>query len=545
MIGVLADPEYEAVIREFFELFKTPWEFYQRDRQYKVLLCDRPGVHDQTAKVVFIFVSQHVQLDVSNKVDVPCHNGSRYLLRKDLRIPIYGKCTTFPGRENSILIDAESQEPAGYVENSCDRVLVRVGYDLFHEIQTLLTVGQPVSNAAIPTLDLHIALLRDLVSTNVPLVELLPVPRGYQFMACLTHDIDHPLLRKHRFDHTMFGFLYRAVIRSLLNVFRGRVSLRQMLTNWTAALKLPFVHLGLAKDFWQVFDRYPKLEGGLPSSFFVIPFKGDSGCGDESAAPKHRASAYEARDIEAQIRTLMCAGCEIGLHGIDAWRDSTKGRKELEEIRRITGVHNIGVRTHWLYADESSPLALERAGADYDSTVGYNETVGYRAGTTQAYKPLNTSKLLELPLHIMDTALFFPSNLNLSDAAATRIVDAIIDNAVRFGGVVTINWHDRSIAPERLWGEFYLRMIHKLKNKGAWFATASDAVSWFRMRRSVIVEGLDEESSALLVGDVFKLKAEIPELCVCVHGPQKQRQTEYLLNLNEPTECGTANGGSR
>ena len=68
-----------------------------------------------------------------------------------------------------------------------------------------------------PTLDLHIAVLRDLiVASGAPLVEIPPVPEGYRFIACLTHDVDHPSIRQHRFDHTMFGFLYRAVVHSLV-----------------------------------------------------------------------------------------------------------------------------------------------------------------------------------------------------------------------------------------------------------------------------------------------------------------------------------------
>ncbi len=108
---------------------------------------------------------------------------------------------------------------------------------------------------------------------------------------------------------------------------------------------------------------------------------------------------------------------------------------------------------HWLYYDQQSPSALETAGAAYDSTIGYNETVGYRAGTTQVYKPLDVSRLLELPLHVMDTALFYPSYLGLSPQEARALLGRMVDNAVHFGGCLTINWHDRSLAPERLWGE--------------------------------------------------------------------------------------------
>ena len=39
MIGVIANSSDECVVREFFELFKTPWEFYRADRRYDVVLC--------------------------------------------------------------------------------------------------------------------------------------------------------------------------------------------------------------------------------------------------------------------------------------------------------------------------------------------------------------------------------------------------------------------------------------------------------------------------------------------------------------------------
>ena len=163
-----------------------------------------------------------------------------------------------------------------------------------------------------------------------------------------------------------------------------------------AALSLPLVYLGLAKDFWGDFgERYLELEKGIRSTFFVIPFQNMPGKRQDGSAPKFRAAQYGAEDIAGTIRKLTSAGCEVGLHGIDAWCDSSRGRSELAEIRRLTGVSEIGVRMHWLYHGEQSPALLEQAEAAYDSSVGYNETVGYRAGTTQAYKPLAATHMLD------------------------------------------------------------------------------------------------------------------------------------------------------
>ena len=267
--------------------------------------------------------------------------------------------------------------------------------------------GQPAANAGSATLDLHIALLRDLITkSGIPVVEIPPVPEGHSFIICLTHDIDHPVLRNHCCDHTMVGFLYRATIGTIINVFRGRKSLRDLRTNWTAALKLPFIYLGMAKDFWRGFDRYVEMEAGLASTYFVIPTRNYPGRPFAGNGVSRRAARYDVTDVRPQLQKVISSGCEVGLHGIDTWVDSTKGREERDRVTQTLGTTVTGVRMHWLFFDEKSPAALEQAGFSYDSTVGYNETVGYRAGTAQVYRPLGATNLFELPLHIMDTALF-------------------------------------------------------------------------------------------------------------------------------------------
>jgi peptidoglycan/xylan/chitin deacetylase (PgdA/CDA1 family) len=232
-----------------------------------------------------------------------------------------------------------------------------------------------------------------------------------------------------------------------------------------------------------------------------------------------RAAGYGAQDIADTIRKLVKAGCEVGLHGIDAWLDSSKGRDELEEIRRLTGVSEVGVRMHWLYHDQQSPVALERAGASYDSTIGYNDTVGYRAGTVQAYKPLQTKHLLELPLHVMDTALFYPSYLELTLQEAITLLGLMVDNSVQFGGSLTINWHDRSIAPERLWDAPYRDLLQDLRNRGAWFATAGEAISWFRKRRSAAFE-FDCAEPGVVRAKVSGDGGSLPGLRLRIHKPR-------------------------
>src|SRR5215470_1234198 len=358
MIGVVSDLAEHDVVREFFELFKTPWEFYRAGEKYDVLLCTGKCEAVGSAKLVVLYAGREIGFDEDFNIQTsPRSKKSCNLSYKHSLIPIYGDAVRFSGKRGGLLMDVASHECVAYLQVSRDITVARIGYDLFEEVRTLLTTGQRASRAGIPTLELHIMLLRDLITgCELPLIEVPPVPDGYTFISCLTHDVDNPSIRRHTWDHTIFGFLYRAIVVSFFKLLQRRISLQTLLTNWAAVLKLPFVYLGAAKDFWGEFDRaYLELENDVPSTFFVIPFRDRPGKSSTGQAPGFRAARYNARDIATNVHKLLAAGREVSLHGIDAWFDSTSARQELQEIQKLTGCHDMGVRMHWLYYNSQSP----------------------------------------------------------------------------------------------------------------------------------------------------------------------------------------------
>src|SRR3989442_155893 len=143
MIGVVvADPSEHEVVREFFELFKTPWEFSQVGRQYDVLLCAGEGhVPGATAKLVLIYSGEPGSFDSEAKVEIGSERTNAILSYRGTRIPIYGRRLTFRDEGIVGLKDEASQGTAAYVVRFSSHVLLRVGYDLFREIRALLTVG--------------------------------------------------------------------------------------------------------------------------------------------------------------------------------------------------------------------------------------------------------------------------------------------------------------------------------------------------------------------------------------------------------------------
>lgn len=519
MIGVLAPASDPRVVSEFFELFKTPWEYLRADRKYDVILCVGEVDFDaSSARLVAHYANVPLPIDTGKQRQPSGHEGPEVGWCNNRSLVIYGKHLTFDDGGTEKGPEEKASKQLSYRCQLDETVFNRIGYDLFAEIAELLTNGQPADFAQFPTLEIHIALLREMiVESGAELIEIPPVPQGYGCIACLTHDIDHPAIKNHKWDATAFGFLYRATVGSIAQYFSGRITFQLLLKSWRAALKLPLVYAGLAGDFWSGFEkRYSRCEPSRATTYFAIPFRDYAGKEMNGSAPRRRASRYAASEIKDALQRISADGCEVGLHGIDAWHDEDSAQRELNEIRRLVDGNEVGVRMHWLFFDEKSPTILEDAGASYDSTIGYRQTVGFRSGTSQAYKPIEAKRLLELPLNVMDTALFYPAYLGCSQRDAESYVRPIIESVVEFGGCLTVNWHDRSLAAERNWESSYLGLVNDLTKRNAWFATGGQAAAWFRMRRAVVFETDTEDSNRLRITEGTTSQTQIPGMTVRV-----------------------------
>ena len=519
MIGVVCKGEESHIAEEFFQLFKTPWEPYDPSRRYDVVLSTVDMALEIDAKLLILYGSDQRHLDHLHQFSIQARRTHQRLRYERWEIPLYGPLAYFAGQS--------VQSPPSIIQidmNGPLRRCVRVGYDLFSEVSYLLLTGQPANNAHIPALELHIDLLRHwIIGAGLPLVEIPAIPAGYDLTACLTHDVDFVRITDHGFNKTVWGFLHRALPGSLVNALKGKIPWKRFWRNVGAVASLPWVHLGLCRDFWLQFENYARIEQGLGVTYFFIPFKKRAGDRVPLRKSGRRATCYDIQDVAHWVKFLVDKGYEIGLHGIDAWHDTHAAQLERDAIAKVVGVTKIGTRMHWLCFDTHSPRLLEDVGFTYDSTCGYNDTVGFRAGTAQVFRPLGASRILEVPLHIQDHALFSPYWLNLSDEQAEQRCNAIVSHVQDHGGVVTVLWHQRSLAPERLWEDFYVRFINRLKIHRTWFATAAQIADWFRLRRTVAFRrrSHSEDELDLCLQDVPQ--RSIPGLIVRTYRPSSHR----------------------
>jgi hypothetical protein len=527
VIGVICTDSERSAVHEFFQLFKTPWMFWEPGIPCDVSIVTGAAALPEsfTAQLVIAFAAVEMHDDASLGVSPRSRVQDAVLEIGDLQLPLYAGVLALAG--DAKVIGRSANDGAALIVECMtgSTSILRCGYDLFSEVEFLLSAGQPRERAGTPTLDLHIALIRRwIVEAGIALWEIPPVPPGHQFIACLTHDIDFLGIRRHRLDRTLAGFLQRASLGSLHGFIRGRRSLRYLLRNWAAVLSLPLVYARILPDFWLPFDRYIDADGEFRSTFFLVPFSGRPGRGLNGPGDPRRSVRYAAKEARPWLPRLRSLGFEVGVHGIDAWSDLGAATEELREVAELAGEAEVGVRMHWLYFNESSFATLDRAGFLYDASMGYNDAAGYRAGTTQVFRPLSAERLLELPLHIQDSALFFPRRMNCTEQEARHICERILDWTHELGGVSTLLWHERSLAPERQWDGAYRWLLAQLRQRGARVLPAREVVLWFSARRSVDLQGAEVEMDRLLaLADRASEAVASPTLILRVHGRHADR----------------------
>lgn len=357
----------------------------------------------------------------------------------------------------------------------CNNLIDLTDNDTFQKVSDLLNNGKMHLHQ--PDVEYLLDELRTHLKKYTTLVEIPPSPWNHPYMVALTHDVDNISAKQSPL---------RSVCVAAIRCFQQY--------EFGVGINLLLTRFNLAKDPWDLFDQWRALERQLNvrSTFYIIPHYTK-----QEYTPHPYRDAHYIPD-KLQLTVLQHGGWEVGVHGMNNW---VKTKNGIEELANIKG--SVGNRTHWLLHHDDSWLLLDSAGYEYDTTFGYDDDVGFRAGTTQVYQPKNTAHLLVLPLHIQDTGLFgetcwAPSKeqwgeweripcLNAPRDIAINLCKGIFQSTKRFGGVATIIWHYESIVPPRDWKLMYIELVNYAKSDGAWVTTANNIVDWFRSRRTTVL----------------------------------------------------------
>jgi hypothetical protein len=147
---------------------------------------------------------------------------------------------------------------------------------------------------------------------------------------------------------------------------------------------------------------------------------------------------------EARDRNL-----EMGVHpGYDTLLAPEKLREEVALCRRALQQQTIGGRQHYLRWSPETWAHWEQCGLAYDSTVGYADRIGFRAGTCVPYFPWlwnenRRAALLEIPLIMMDRTITSYMGLTPDESLAT--LKTLMRRCQAVGGVLALLWHNNCL----------------------------------------------------------------------------------------------------
>ena len=292
---------------------------------------------------------------------------------------------------------------------------------------------------------------------------------GARFAVALTHDVDTP------WKWTRRG-LIGAAARVKADLLGRRLGSAFREGRGLAAA--PLHKLRGSDPFWS-FDRIlaDERRAGGSSTFFVM------------AAHAHELDGPAPESYERLrprlVETLLEGGAEVGLHGsYTAAVDPVRLAAEKQKLEALAGPVT-GHRYHYLRVDPHRNLApLAEAGLHYDTTLGFPDAVGFRAGIARPFRPWDFERdrpldLVEIPLAAMDATLAEERYLGLSARRAEPQLMRLLDWAAEHGGAFAVLWHPDRFDPATSggWDRLYSRLLSAVKERGGRCVPAAELAS--------------------------------------------------------------------
>jgi hypothetical protein len=181
---------------------------------------------------------------------------------------------------------------------------------------------------------------------------------------------------------------------------------------------------------------------------------------------------------------MHAGGWDVGLHGsFYSYRNPELLAREKADLETALGSKIKGTRQHNLNITIPETWWNQvEAGLIYDTTLGFNDTIGFRWGSCFPFQPFDSQKnqhidLLEIPLIVEEIALF-------SKTGYHEHCCQIEDEVELFGGILTLLWHHSVMNEFEFpgWGNYYKGIILRCLEKNAWVTHAAAITDWWTQR---------------------------------------------------------------
>jgi hypothetical protein len=342
-----------------------------------------------------------------------------------------------------------------------------------------------------PTVNEYARVLGCWLTEHLGITAVPAWPNGRRCAIGLSHDVD----RVARRSKTLFWPPYAFNLSKYANLMVAR----QRLWHVRQLFRFPLL------DDIALFKQVIRLETdhGCSSTFFFA---------SRNRFGRHASLLdvqYDIRNrrLRGLLADLRKRGFGIGLHSsYRAFEAPGRFAEERRVLQEISGADVIGLRHHFwhLGADISATLAAhEAAGFEYDSSIAFNEHLGFRRSVAWPYYPWNEGldrplATMQIPVFCMDGNLFYTSS-SVDDAVEK--IATIIGRIKAVGGVGAIDWHsdtaNAATPGYREWGEAYERLVRMLANDSeVWTTSLETILDWVKARRLRLSKGASSSPDA-------------------------------------------------
>lgn len=334
--------------------------------------------------------------------------------------------------------------------------------------------------ANFPIVNVYISFLKSLFE-KIFHVSFMPIwPNGKQCAIGLSHDVDRPdkyaILKGPYFNR---GLTYK---NGMPIIIQKMGALKQRLCDKNT------------DDYWlfeKIMDVEEKL--GLRSTFFFAA----ANIFDELGTRYDVAYDITTPKFVKLFPQLLARGFEIGLHAsYNAYQNEGFFIKERQKLAEISKCNIAGLRHHYWHMNKNVDKTLifhEKAGFEYDSSIAFNEHLGFRRNVALPYYPWSDNlqrplKTMQLPVFCMDGNLFYHS-IDANEAVQ-RVTD-FIKIIKQYRGIGIMDWHVRTSFPMHNeyhdWGTAYIKIIEYLSaHSEIWVTRLDEIISWLKKREGIL-----------------------------------------------------------
>jgi hypothetical protein len=355
-----------------------------------------------------------------------------------------------------------------------------------------------------PAVDLQIhQYQQDIISFciqhKMAFISKMPWPKGLPFAFIISHDID--LIRKYGI-RSLFKDICTAKFSEFTNHYKQSVYQNNIYWNFNKLLAF-----------------YRDMQ--LRSSFFFIarPW--------ENLNYRYR---IESRKMRKLLEDLLRDQHEIGLHSSRYTFDHPiRIGKEKEKLQTISGAELKGVRQHYLRLTFPQGWQnFRNHGFEYDSSGGYNDSMGFRAGTSFPFKTYDIQgneilNMYEIPFSVMD----YPWEEMISKSSENSdLFIEFADQVMGMSGLLHILWHPHNLAePDFI--PLWKKIFSWLDSKKFYNDTLKNMVKWWKKRAEVKLNKLSTGQNSF----DFDIESANPlkDLCLRIISPLPLQTTDMLI----------------